>query len=71
MVTEKQIIEAWAFLRTENMSLPDEVIDFVKDASLAILNKNCYTEKQVEMIKQEAYGIGVRDGQNSKQFFHI
>lgn len=66
MVTEKQIIEAWAFLRTENMSLPDEVIDFVKDASLAILNKNCYTEKQVEMIKQEAYGIGVRDGQNSK-----
>lgn len=66
MVTEKQIIEAWAFLRTENMSLPDEVIDFIKDASLAILNKNCYTEKQVEIIKQEAYGIGVRDGQNSK-----
>ena len=66
MVTEKQIIEAWAFLRTENMSLPDEVIDFIRDASLAILNKNCYTEKQVEMIKQEYYGIGVKDGQNSK-----
>ena len=66
MVTEKQIIEAWAFLRTENMSLPDEVIDFIKDASLTILKKNCYTEKQVEIIKQEAYAIGVRDGQNSK-----
>lgn len=66
MVTEKQIIEVWAFLRTENNSLPDEVIDFIKDASLAILNKNCYTEKQVEIIKQEAYGIGVRDGQNLK-----
>lgn len=66
MVTEKQIIEAWAFLRTENMSLPDEVIDFIKDASLAILNKNCYTENQVEMIKQEYYGIGFQEGQKSK-----
>lgn len=67
MVTEKQIIEAWAFLRTENMSLPDEVIDFIKDSSLAILKKNCYTEAQVEMIKQEYYAIGLKEAELNKK----
>lgn len=31
---EKQIREAWAFLRTHNSSIHDDVLDFMRDAAL-------------------------------------
>jgi hypothetical protein len=39
MVTEKSIIEAWAFLRKNNNGIPDDVLDFIKDSSLAALRQ--------------------------------
>lgn len=40
MVTKKDILDAYAFLRTKNQSIPDEVLDFIKDASLEKLKAN-------------------------------
>lgn len=39
MITAKLITEAYVFLRTNNHSIPDEVLDFMKDASLTALEK--------------------------------
>lgn len=38
MITAKLITEAYVFLRTNNHSIPDEVLDFMKDVSLAALD---------------------------------
>lgn len=37
MITAKLITDAWAHCRTTNNSIPDEVLDFMKDVSLAAL----------------------------------
>lgn len=37
MITAKLITDAWAHCRTTNNSIPDEVLDFMKDISLAAL----------------------------------
>ena len=34
MITKDAIIEAYLFLRKSNHSIPDEVLDFIKDTSL-------------------------------------
>ena len=34
MITQKEILGAYVFLRTNNQSIPDEVLDFIKDAAL-------------------------------------
>lgn len=39
MITEKLITDAWVFLRTNNNSIPDDVLDFIKDSSLAALRQ--------------------------------
>ena len=39
MVTKQSIIEAYVFLRTKNQSIPDETLDFMKDAALEALAK--------------------------------
>ena len=39
MVTEKQIIDAYLFLRKKNHSLPDEVLEFMKKAALQKLKE--------------------------------
>lgn len=39
MITEKEIIEAWVFLRKNNSSIPDEVLDFMKHHSLKALHR--------------------------------
>jgi len=33
-VTKKAIVDAWATIRRENQSIPDEVLDFMKDSAL-------------------------------------
>lgn len=38
MITAKLITDAWAHCRTTNNSIPDEVLDFMKDISLAALH---------------------------------
>ncbi|BAV39189.1 hypothetical protein BPT24_066 [Tenacibaculum phage pT24] len=37
MVTKESIMEAYVFLRKNNQSIPDETLDFMKDASLKSL----------------------------------
>ena len=39
MITEKLITDAWVHLRSTNNSIPDEVLDFIKDSSIAALTK--------------------------------
>ena len=36
---KKEIIEAYVFLREYNTSIPSETLEFIKDASLNILNE--------------------------------
>ena len=35
---KKHILEAYVFLRTKNQDIPDDVLDFMKDASLEKAN---------------------------------
>lgn len=42
MVTRKDILDAWVFLRIRNHSISDEVLDFIRDATfekLELINK--------------------------------
>lgn len=46
-MTEKMIIDAYCRIRTINNTIPDDVLDFMKDAAIEKLRKhddsNCYT----------------------------
>ena len=37
--TRKEIIEAYVFLRTNNMKIPSETLEFMKDSSLKALDQ--------------------------------
>ena len=37
--TRKEVIEAYLFLRTNNMNIPSETLEFMKDSSLKALDK--------------------------------
>ena len=37
--TRKEIIEAYVFLRTNNMTIPSETLEFMKDSSLKALDQ--------------------------------
>lgn len=39
MIDEKGIIEAWVFLRKNNSSIPDEVLDFMKYHSFVVIKE--------------------------------
>lgn len=63
MITEKLITDAWAYLRTNNNSIPDDVLDFIKDSSLDALRQqnsrqtDCYTALELlggELSKLDA-----------------
>lgn len=51
MVTRKDILNAWVFLRIRNHSIPDEVLDFIKNAAL----------EKLEPINKD-YQAGLKDG---------
>lgn len=51
MVTRKDILNAWVFLRIRNHSIPDEVLDFIKNAAL----------EKLKTDKKE-YDKGFQDG---------
>jgi hypothetical protein len=63
---KKEIIEAYVFLRTNNMTIPRETLEFMKDSSLKALDQaltipvvsKCYTEKDMD----GAYDKGFNDG---------
>ncbi len=38
LINKQLIMEAWVFLREKNMSIPNETLDFIKDAALEKLN---------------------------------
>ena len=39
MITKDKIMEAYLFLRKNNHSIPDEVLDFIKESSLEKLEE--------------------------------
>ena len=59
---EKEIMEAYLFLREKNMSIPSETLDFMKDAAIEKLNQvknngalgGCFPTEE-EIIKEAEY----------------
>ena len=43
---EAEIRKAYVFLRTNNQSIPDEVLDFMKDAALAALSTPSISQEE-------------------------
>ncbi len=64
MITEKLITDAWVFLRTNNNSIPDDVLDFIKESSMAALRQQ--NLQQCSVVGQCAHPIAEREyiGQN-------
>tara|TARA_R110000851_G_C12839278_1_gene541561 strand:+ start:79 stop:360 length:282 start_codon:yes stop_codon:yes gene_type:complete len=56
---ENEIMEAYLFLRKENMTIPSETLDFIKDASLNKLNES---DKLSEL--KETYLRRIRSANN-------
>ena len=56
---ESEIMEAYLFLRKENMTIPSETLDFIKDASLNKLNES---DKLSEL--KETYLRRIRSANN-------
>jgi hypothetical protein len=62
MVTKKNIMDAYLFLRKENHDIPSEALDFILEASI---------EKQVEMSKSKTCnGCLYSEGNASKDDVH-
>lgn len=38
-MTRQEIMDAYVFLRTHNNSIPDDTLDFIKDAALSAFDK--------------------------------
>lgn len=53
MITKEDIANAYVFLRTKNSTIPDEISDFMKKASLEKL--------KLEPINKD-YHLGFKDG---------
>ncbi|HJY22701.1 MAG TPA: hypothetical protein VJ279_07440 [Hanamia sp.] len=54
MITEKLIIDAYVFLRRTNNSIPDEVLDFIKESSLSALRKQNALQAEESLEKPKA-----------------
>lgn len=50
---KKEIIEAWTFLRRMNNTVPDETLDFMRDAALEKLNLVSIPEENLIVINNE------------------
>ena len=65
--TRKEIIEAYTFLRTNNMTIPSETLEFMKDSSLKALDQALtipVVSKRFsydQMIEASKYGYNYRD----------
>lgn len=56
---EKQIIEAYVFLRKNNQSIPDSTLDYIKHAAL---NYNKLQAENAELKKQNQWISGLVNG---------
>lgn len=62
MITKKDITDAYVFLRTKNNSIPDEVLDFIKDAALEKLKSD---KKEYNKGFKEGFKDGIDFAVNS------
>lgn len=60
------IVSAWAEIRTSNVSIPDEILDFMKDSAIEkiemngkklTINKKVLTEMYLTKIEDIAYDL--------------
>ena len=51
--TRKEIIEAYVFLRTNNMTIPSETLEFMKDSSLKALDQAINYTRCCEELRDE------------------
>ncbi len=60
MIDRNEIINAYVFLRENNSSIPDQTLDFMKDASLSAYDSlhDDYCKKCVHNGKQMIYPSG-------------
>lgn len=50
---KKEIIEAYVFLRTNNMTIPSETLEFMKDSSLEALDEALTLPDVVKSLKDK------------------
>ena len=60
-MTKEEIINAWAKIREENNSIPDDVLDFMKDCAIERL-KEVNQEQPEDITETEEYIQGWQDG---------
>lgn len=65
LINKKLILEAYKFLREKNFSIPNETLDFMKDAAIEKLerleninSKESYIDQQTKWIKENNVKIG-------------
>lgn len=49
-MNRKDIVDAWTLIRKENNTIPDHVLDFMKESALETLNKVSYPTTTVEKL---------------------
>lgn len=60
-MTQEQIIEAWAWVRKNNNSIPDDVLDFMKDSAIAALqNKSEWISVEDMLLESDEFIEGVK-----------
>ena len=68
--TRKEIIEAYVFLRTNNMTIPIETLEFMKDSSLKALDQaltipvvsGMFSAEKVEDAYSDGLDYGMGNG---------
>lgn len=58
-MTEKMIIDAYCRIRTIDNTIPDDVLDFMKDATIEKLRKHAVSNRYTLQDMIDAYDAGV------------
>lgn len=56
LINKELIMEAWVFLRKHNMSIPNETLDFMREASLEKL-QNKSSNSEYKQCEPELYNM--------------
>ena len=59
IVNKEDVIKAWATIRTENNTIPDDVLNFMKDSSIKIIEEGSISQLLEKTITQKIQQRGV------------
>jgi hypothetical protein len=79
---KQDIVNAWATIRKENNSIPDDVLDFMKDSAIEkletnesleqismgfLVNSNKYKEEQLRINEENIIGFGIKEYKDNSE----